>query len=288
MKISSQSHITIVTPSSPTSREAFSGEELSKYLKAIFPGISIQIATDHDSVSGDKILIGGPERNEITASYICEADFDGVVPGPEGMYIKAFGEDTLVCAGSSKNVNERERGTLYAVYELFERYLGCSFAAYNNPTIAGGEYISQLTEADLTGIEYIKSAADNTFRGANVEYHKRVVDHILNRSFIDWLAKNRYNRVYNWMYAFEQAKEAGLIEELERRGICIIVGYHDMLPFFLPPRGNKYFPEHYYETHPEYYKLMEDGPGLKSWISGADGLCAAAIRSCPQFSQIIF
>ena len=87
MKISSHSHIAIVIPSSPTSREAFSGEELSKYLKAIFPGISTQIATDRDTVSGDKILVGGPERNNITAAYISEADFDAIVPGPEGMYI---------------------------------------------------------------------------------------------------------------------------------------------------------------------------------------------------------
>ena len=37
------------------------------------------------------------------------------------------------------------------------------------------------------------------------------------------------------------------------------VGHHDAIPTFLPPDGNEYFPEHYYETHPEYYKLEESG-----------------------------
>lgn len=36
------------------------------------------------------ILIGGPERNKITASFISEADFDALVPGPEGIYIKSY------------------------------------------------------------------------------------------------------------------------------------------------------------------------------------------------------
>lgn len=259
MKISSKSCIAIVIPNSATSREVFSAEELSKYLKSIFSGITIHITTDRDAVSGDKILIGGPEQNKITALYISENDFDAVVPGPEGMYIKAFGGDTLVCAGSSKNPNEKERGTLYAVYELLERYFGCSFAAYFNPEVAGGEYVPQLVEVDLSGIEYIKAAADNVFRTGNVEYHGRKVDHVLNRAFIDWLAKNRFNRVYNWMSGFGKVKDAGLIEEYDRRGICLMVGYHDMIPFFLPQKGNTFFPEHYYETHPEYYKLLEDG-----------------------------
>ena len=75
---------------------------------------------------------------------LCFDEFDALVPGPEGMYIRAFGDETIVCAGSSKHVNECERGTVYAVYELLERYLGCSLTAYVNPDIAGGEYIPSL------------------------------------------------------------------------------------------------------------------------------------------------
>ena len=259
MKISSSSKISIVCPCSATKREVFAADELKKYLSMIFPGVQIGILTDDEQVEGDRILIGGPEHNNLVAEYVSERDFDLIAPGPEGIYIKSVDEATLICAGSSKNTNEHERGTIYAVYELLERYFDCSFAAYINPDIAGGEYVPQLEEVDISNIQYIKAAADNAFRTANVEYHHRKVKQVLNWSFVDWLAKNRYNRIYNWMYAFDQAKEAGLIEEIERRGICIMAGYHDMLPYFLPQHGNEYFSEHYYEIHPEYYKLMEDG-----------------------------
>jgi hypothetical protein len=259
MKITNQSQLTIVIPEAATSRELFAAQELSKYLGMIFSGIYVQIAADNEAYTGNVILIGGPERNSAVAAYISEEAFDAQVPGPEGIFIKAYGSDTLVLAGSSKNVNELERGTLYAAYELLERYLGCSLAAFVNPDIAGGEYIPELNEADLSGIEYIKAAADNVYRAAIAEYHGRKVENVLNLSFIDWLAKNRYNRILTWMKIYERYKELGLIEEIERRGIMISAGHHDAIPTFLPQKGNQYFPEHYYETHPEYYKLTEDG-----------------------------
>lgn len=259
MKLTASSNITVVVPEAAMRTEEFAAEELCKYLQLIFPGIAVQCVVDTATVTGDRFLIGGPERNSAVAAYISEADFDAQVPGPEGMFIKAYGENVLVLAGSSKNANERARGTVYAVYELLERYLGCSLAAYVNPDIAGGELIPVLDEADLSGIEYIKSCADNSYRTAIAEYHGRKVDQLLNRSFIDWLAKNRYNRILLWVNVYEKYKEIGLLEEVDRRGIVLTVGHHDAIPTFLPQMGNAYFPEHYYETHPEYYKLLEDG-----------------------------
>lgn len=257
MKLSANAQVAIVVPATATKREEFAAQELSKYLNKIFPGICIQITAD--TKANNTIFIGGPERNSAVAAYISEADFDARVPGPEGMFIKAFGENVLVLAGSSKNVNERERGTVYAVYELLERYLGCSLAAYINPDVAGGELIPVLEEADLSGIEYIKASADNSYRTAIAEYHGRKVDQPLNYSFIDWLSKNRYNRILLWVNTYEKYKEIGLLEEVDRRGMVLTVGHHDAIPTFLPQKGNKYFPEHYYETHPEYYKMLEDG-----------------------------
>ena len=173
MKITSKSHLTVVVPEKATSRELFAAQELQKYLELIFKDVSISIVSDVSDVSGDRIIIGGPERNAKTAEYISCDKFDALVPGPEGMYIRAFGDDTLICAGSSKHVNECERAIIYAVYELLERYLGCSFSAYVNPNIAGGEYIPNLNEIDLADIEYIKAMADNTYRTAIAEYHGR-------------------------------------------------------------------------------------------------------------------
>lgn len=277
MKLSNKSVLTVVIPHKATSRESFAAEELSKYLRKIFCGIQVTIATDTNTATVDKILIGGPEHNKLTAKYISESEFDETVPGPEGIYIKSFDEDTLILAGSSKNVNENERGTIYAVYEMLERYLGCSFAAYMNPDYAGGEYVPTQEEIDLSSIEYIKATADNSYRTAITEYHGRKHDNILNFSFIDWLAKNRYNRMLLWMRSYETLKEIGAIDEIKKRGIVLSVGHHDAIPTFLPRDGNQFFPEKYYQTHPEYYKLMEDGTRFYSeerWHFGAWCLCS--------------
>ena len=267
MILASNSSVRIIIPQNATSREEFAAQELTKYLNQIFPGIQI-------SDNGIKILIGGPERNAVTAAYISEEEFDTQVPGPEGIFIKAY-DDALVLAGSSKNVNECERGTLYAVYEFLERFLGCSFGAFFNPDYAGGECVPVLANFDLTGIQYIKAKADNAYRSAIAEYHGRKTDHILNRAFISWLAKNRYNRILTWLRAYEQLKDAGLVEEAQKRGFLFSVGHHDAIPTFLPPQGNQYFAEHYAETHPEYYRLLADGTRFKivdHW--GAWALCS--------------
>lgn len=263
MKLNTKSSIAIVKPKSPTPRENFAAEELQKYLSMIFPGLYAYILTDEDSIADDKILIGGPERNKLTANYITEKEFDVIAPGPEGMYINASGEDTLILAGSSKNLNEMERGTVYAVYELLERYLGCAFGAYFHPEYAGGELVSALEEVDLTGISYIKASCDNLLRAGAVEYFERKVNHIHNLKFFDWMAKNRFNCVSVWMHGYEKLKRYGLLKELDRRGIQLGVGSHDIMPTMLPWEGNDYFPERYYETHPEYYRLCEDGSRFK-------------------------
>lgn len=270
MKLQSKSKATIVMPAAATTREQFAAEELVKYLSKILPGICVDTCTDAQRVCGDKILIGGPERNKMTAQYISEKEFDAIVPGPEGMMIKAFGENTLVIAGSSKNPNERERGTIYAVYELLERYAGCCFGAFFNPDYAGGELIPTLTELDLAGVEYVKDRADNLFRGAVPQYSHGVrndalILHKLNIPFYDWLIKNRYNTLNFWFGIYECLKENGVIEELERRGFQIGVGSHAFLRTMLPPFGNEYFPEHYVETHPEFFRLQEDGTRFNKW-----------------------
>ena len=270
MKIQSKSQIAIVISANATTREKFAAEELTKYLSKIFPGINVNTFTDKEQISGDKILIGGPERNKMTAQLICENEFDNAVPGPEGMMIKAFGDDTLVIAGSSKNPNERERGTIYAVYELLERYAGCSFGAFFNPDYAGGEYIPMLDELNLDGIEYIKDRADNLSRGAVPQYSHGVRNddltlHKLNIPFYDWLIKNRYNTLNFWLGIYEVLKDNGVIAELERRGFQIGAGSHAIIRTMLPPFGNEYFSEHYVETHPEFFRLQEDGTRFNKW-----------------------
>lgn len=138
MKLSENSTVSIIIPEVSTTREQFAAQELKKYLQLVFSGITVKISADTARTEMPQILIGGPERNRISACFISQKAFDTLVPGPEGMFLKSY-PDTLLLAGSSKNINERERGTLYAVYEFLERYLGCSFAGYFTPNISASQ-----------------------------------------------------------------------------------------------------------------------------------------------------
>jgi len=261
MKLSKNSTVTVVIPQAATTREAFAAEELKKYLKAMFAGICVSIVSDAAHIQGCRFLLGGPERNCQTAEYITEAQFNARIPGPDGMLIWDAAEDTVICAGSSKNLNECERGTIYAVYELLEQYFGCSLSAIVNPKIQGGEYVPSLESWAQTDILYEKAAADISYRTAIVQYNCPMGDplHTLTIPFFDWLAKNRYNRILLWAGTYETHKKAGIIEEAARRGLRFTVGHHQSSCLFIPPNGNEYFPEKYYETHPEFYRLQEDG-----------------------------
>lgn len=249
--------VKISVPQNATVRELFAAEELCRYIKAIC-GAELEITSA--SPDSGVIAIGGPERNPVTAKYISEAEFDKAVPGPEGIFIKAY-DNCLVLAGSSKNENELERGTIYAVYELLERFLDCSLAAYTKEGVPGGEFIPQKESIDLSDIFYCKAKADLPCRGVCAQYsgHGRGADYELDHTFLDWLCKNRYNYLYTWNVVYEHFKENGMLDECIKRGILFRVGHHDTIDTLMPQRGNKYFPEHYYETHPEYYKMNEDG-----------------------------
>jgi len=254
MKLSKNTKINIVLPLDPTDPEIFASEELSRYFNMICGAES----SDTDGTADIKVLIGSPERNSRTAEYISVKDFKEVCPGPEGIYVRAFNDDTLVIAGSN---DSHHRGNVYAVYELLERYCGCTLAAFTNPEVAGGEIIPKTDELNLEDIEYVKPSCDLIKRVAVVQYEdpKGNPNRALNIPFLDWLCKNRYNIINTWASIYEQMCENGFLEEAIRRGMEFGVGLHEASWLFMPPRGNKYFPEHYYETHPEYYRLQEDG-----------------------------
>lgn len=264
MLIDTNTKISIVLPEEPTPREVFAAKELQKYLKCII-NCYVKIASPADILEEVLILIGGPEKNSVTKKYMNFEEFNSLVRGPEGMLIKSLDEKVLLLAGSSRHPGEHERGTIYAVYEFLERFCGCCFAAYSHPDADAGEIVGKIDRLNLKDIFYCKPASDRPYRTAIVQYGNKAVQpiHKLNIPFIDWLAKNRYNRVLLWANVYESYKKNGLLPEFECRGIEFTVGHHEASHLFLPAEGNEYFPEHYYETHPEYYKLLEDGSRYK-------------------------
>lgn len=257
MKILKNRSLTVIIPENYAKSERFAAEELVKYILQI-TGLKAEICTDAETVNGGRIVIGSPIRNRLSAELISADEFSALVTDAEGIYIKAFGEDTILIAGGG---GELERGTVYAVYEFLERFCGCVFAGFTNPEIEGGEYVPTAAELDLNGISYVKKSADTAYRTAIIQYGDVAgsADRGLNIPFLDWLVKNRYNRILTWMSVYEEMKETGVADEIIKRGLRITTGHHDSAGHFMPAFGNKYFPEKYYETHPEYYKLDEDG-----------------------------
>jgi len=263
MKFTKELKTIIVIPETASPTEKFAAEELKKYLNKIF-ACDAEITADYSAKADNIIAIGGPEKNALTASLISEDEFDKTVPGPEGMFIKTYG-CVLVLAGTTKCPNDFSRGTLYAVYELLERYLGASLSAYTKKGGVGGEFVPEYTEFDIGDLEYVKAHADVPYRAACAQYdHAAPKNFDINIDFLDWLGKNRYNHIYTWCGVYEFFKTNGMLDEIIKRGIIVKVGHHDSLDMILPEHGNKYFPEHYRETHPEFFRLNEDGSHFTS------------------------
>lgn len=260
MIISKKTKVNIIIPSGATTRESFAADELKLFLGKI-SGCFADIVEDSVQVSGNKIIIAGPSRNRYTSEYIDSAAFDKLLPGPEGIFIKSYGDDAIVIAGSSETHLDCERGTIYAVYEFLERYFDVSFAQYSGKDINSINDISTTDTVDLTDIYYVKGKADLSYRTAIVQYGDRQgnPNHELNIPFLNWLIRNRYNRILTWSGIYEGYRKNGMVDEAQKRGIRFSVGHHAASKMFLPPNGNEYFSEKYYKTHPEYYKLTKEG-----------------------------
>ena len=260
MKINQKESACIVLSQEATDRERFAAEELRDYVEKIV-GVRLIIGNDCGAAA-QRFILGGPARNMAARSLMTEAEFAAVVTGDEGFLIRSFGTDTILLAGREGSA---ERGTIYAVYEFLERYLGCSLSAFSHPELDAGEYIPVQQEICLEAVDYVKAKADCALRGAVVQFSDAAgdVERGLNMPFFRWLIKNRYNYVYFWTKSYESLREMGIISQMTRMGLELMVGHHDALDLFLPVDGNQYFPEKYYETHPEYFRLDEDGTRFK-------------------------
>ena len=261
MLLNKNASVNIVIPDNPLKTEIFAADELKKYLGMIF-GMCPEVIPDTTKAHGNIFLIGAPQRNKLAAQYISVSEFQKVVPGPEGVFIKQFNDNVILLAGSFSDIDSFKRGTIYSVYEFLERYLGCNFAAFGYSDKNIGEFVPEYAKKELdNSIFYVKEKSDRPYRTAIVQYSNWAgnPDRKLNLPFFDWLVKNRYNRILTWSSIYEFYKKSGLLDEAEKRGISFTVGHHESSKLFLPDFGNEYFSEKYYETHPEYYKLMEDG-----------------------------
>ena len=231
MKLYTGMTLAVQLPENPTKVETFAAEEIKKYLTKIFGNVTF---SDNAALT---FVIGAPNEN---------------VTGAEGFAYKIEG-NTCYLSGNTT-------GQLYAVYEFLEQELGCCFGAITMPNTLTGEVVPTCTEIDLADTEHYKADADLHYRMASVQYGTAgTPDRKLTIPLIDYLAKNRFNRIQTWVSVYQEMKKLGLLEELSKRGIRVTVSNHQVLGFFLPFAGNEEFPTAYAKEHPDFFKVMVDG-----------------------------
>ena len=133
-----QTDYKIVIPTEASECEIYAAEELQKYLQKS-TGAKLAIVTDSSGVQlGDKLLSVGATR------FVNEAELETKNLNVDGFKLKTE-EDTLLIKG------ERDRGTLYGVYDFCEKFIGARFLTPEFEYVPALETLT-LYEADVTEI----------------------------------------------------------------------------------------------------------------------------------------
>lgn len=264
MKFDRTTPVYILLPDQANRREEFAAGELYSYLKKIFDcKISMLDASDAEELSGNSdancIAIGSPLRNSFSKGILSKTAWKELELEAEGFAIQVNSAGMMIAG--AEGFDDDGRGVIYAVYEMLERGFGCALTAYTKKGVPGGEYVPSLDAKVIESGLRMKKGADLPYRCAIVQYNNWAGNphHELNIEFIDWLVKNRYNRILTWTSVYDEYVKMGMTEKLLDRGIRMSVGHHESSRTWLPYYGNDMFPEHYRETHPEYYRLNADG-----------------------------
>ena len=197
--------------------EVTASTELQKYLKQI-SGVEIPIVTDATPAVEKEIVVGKTNRE-------ADGEFNRDELGDDGLVIKSNGQKLFLVGGE-------QRGTLYAVYEFLESYLGCRF--YTKSV----EKIPELTTISLEKIEENKQIPTVMFR----ELGWRDWD---NASFC---VKRKINSTWSTTLTEDLGGEENW------------TGGHSMSWLVSV--------DQYYAEHPEYFAMQENGERASSGRGG--------------------
>lgn len=190
----------VILGRSATPTERHAAEELAKYVKAI-SGAALQIVTSDEwrvaSKEQTAILVGRPATSPLIASLAQEGKvkLSSEDPGFDGFIIKTVTPSparphthTIVLGGS------RDRGTLYAVYHLLEKFCHVGFfwdgdQVPKQPTIT-------LPTLDVAERPHFRERFSVSACGCAGTYSYGGYWGFEEwKQEIDWLAKNRFNAV---------------------------------------------------------------------------------------------
>lgn len=128
----------IVIPAEASECEAYAAEELQKYIKQS-SGATLPIVRDNSGVTLGQKLVSIGNTNLVSA-----AQLDTTNLNVDGFRLKTEGE-TLLIKG------ERDRGTLYGVYDFLEKFVGTRFLYADFEYVPTVETV-ELYKSDVTEI----------------------------------------------------------------------------------------------------------------------------------------
>ena len=202
----------IVHGENATTAELKAVSEFRKYMDKI-TGIKIPLVTDAEAPAAKEIVIGKTNREP-------EGMFDREKLGDDGFVIRTEG-DTLYLVGSET------RGTLYAVYEFLEAYVGCRF----------------YTE--------------------DVEYVPEVTTITVERGIVDEQIPVMLFREVGWVDYFDEDISAKRRVNFNTWGREIPVKYGGVHRYVKSMNGHTFSslvpPDQYFDEHPEYFMQNKKG-----------------------------
>jgi hypothetical protein len=229
----------------------FAAEELQKYLKQI---------------SGAELPITAGDKSEtvilVAEGKSLEGDLDALRDrlagrGDDGYLLRSLGK-RLVLVGNSP------RATLYAVYHLLEKHLGCGWCAPGDDTVPRRDLVQVAALDEAVGPPAFAMRQIILFPYGGQWLKKNNLPHL------DWLAKNRFNWAHpapNGPYSWERNESRRVfVPEVERRGLYLEVGGHTF---------NTWIPsDKYAAAHPEYFAVKQDaGRATDGTDVSRGGLC---------------
>ena len=209
----------IVRDATPTTVGAFAATELQRYLAAC-SGVVIPIARGKQSPK---------------AIHLRQAAARDTLQGEEFL-ITPDGDDVILSGAGT-------RSTLYSVYTFLEEYLGIRWPHLGEEVVPRRESL-RIT---VTERKYAPSFAMRGLSGAgrNLE---------ITLQMIDWMPKNRLNTLMFCDLAYWQKHRRALLPEIEKRGLSITLGGHQIAAFISR--------DECFEKHPEWFALR-NGEHLK-------------------------
>ncbi len=133
LAVDGASDYVIVRAAGANGTEAKAADEFRKYF-ALVTGASLPVVTDDLPASPHEIVIGKTDREK-------PGDFDRDDLTPDGFTIRTDGDKLWLVGGA-------DNGTLYAVYEFLESYLGCRFYTVEYEKIPERKNVSLFIRGD--------------------------------------------------------------------------------------------------------------------------------------------